>query len=53
MNLQDETMSKLKRILICIAAALTLSFFLVGCNTVRGAGEDIQEAGEAVENAAD
>jgi predicted small secreted protein len=53
MNLQGKTMSKLKRILICISAVLTFSLFLAGCNTVRGAGEDIQEAGEAVENAAD
>jgi len=26
---------------------------LVGCNTLEGAGEDVQEAGEAVEDAAD
>jgi predicted small secreted protein len=25
---------------------------LAGCNTVRGAGEDIQKAGSAIENAA-
>ena len=26
---------------------------LLGCNTVKGAGEDIEDAGEAVQDAAD
>ncbi len=30
-----------------------LSLPLYGCNTMEGAGEDIQDAGEAVEDAAD
>jgi predicted small secreted protein len=34
----------------CFAFALT--FTLAGCNTVQGAGQDIQKAGSAVENAA-
>jgi predicted small secreted protein len=38
-----------------IATLLALSFAalaLTGCNTIRGAGEDIQKAGSAIENAA-
>ncbi len=37
-----------------IATLLTLSIalMLAACNTVRGAGEDIQKAGSAIENAA-
>lgn len=27
--------------------------FMVGCNTVGGAGQDIQRGGEAIEDAAD
>jgi predicted small secreted protein len=34
-------------IAILIAAALILA----GCNTVRGVGQDIEKAGEAVKNA--
>ncbi|MGV3769154.1 MAG: entericidin A/B family lipoprotein [Sphingobium phenoxybenzoativorans] len=38
-----------------IVAALLLSSALVlsACNTVEGAGKDVQSAGKAVENAAD
>lgn len=38
-----------------IISALLLSGALVlsACNTVEGAGKDVQSAGEAVENAAD
>ena len=37
-----------------IATLLALSFVLLlaACNTVRGAGQDIQNAGSAIENAA-
>jgi predicted small secreted protein len=32
--------------------ALSFAFALAGCNTVRGAGQDIQKAGTAIEDAA-
>jgi predicted small secreted protein len=32
--------------------ALTSVLLLTACNTMRGAGEDIQKAGSAIENAA-
>ena len=32
--------------------ALSLALALAGCNTVRGAGQDIQKAGSAIEDAA-
>jgi len=35
-----------------LAAMLALAFALAGCNTVKGAGQDIQKAGQAIENAA-
>jgi len=35
-------------VLAALAAALTTT----ACNTVQGAGQDVQEAGEAVEDAA-
>jgi predicted small secreted protein len=33
------------------AALLAATFLLAGCNTVRGLGQDIQRAGNAIENA--
>ena len=38
----------MKTIITLIAAA----FVLAGCNTVRGVGQDIQKAGEKIEDAA-
>jgi predicted small secreted protein len=35
-----------------IVALLAITFVVAGCNTVRGAGQDIQKAGTAIENAA-
>ena len=35
-----------------IAILLAAVFVLAGCNTVRGAGQDIQKAGEKIEDAA-
>ena len=33
-------------------AVLALGFVLVGCNTMRGFGQDVQKGGEKVEGAA-
>ena len=32
--------------------AMALAFALVGCNTVKGVGQDVQRAGGAIERAA-
>jgi predicted small secreted protein len=37
----------MKQIAILLAAA---TFVLAGCNTVRGVGQDIQKAGEKIED---
>ena len=37
---------------ITLATLLALCFALAGCNTIKGAGQDIQKAGNAIENAA-
>ena len=36
---------------IAALLALSFAFALAGCNTVRGAGQDIQKAGTAIEDA--
>jgi predicted small secreted protein len=33
-----------------IAILLAVAFVLAGCNTVRGVGQDIQKAGEKIED---
>ncbi|QEA13735.1 entericidin A/B family lipoprotein [Comamonas flocculans] len=38
---------------IAALAPLLLAVFLVGCNTVKGMGQDVQRAGGAIERAAD
>ena len=37
---------------IAFLSALTFSLALAGCNTFRGAGQDIQKAGSVIEDAA-
>ena len=41
----------MKRLLAVLAALLTV-LALAGCNTIQGAGRDIQKAGEKIEDAA-
>jgi len=42
----------MKKIAAFLAIAFTLSIPLAGCNTVKGAGQDIQKGGEKMEDAA-
>jgi predicted small secreted protein len=39
--------------LACVFAVLMLAVAGAGCNTVKGAGKDVQKAGKSVERAAD
>lgn len=43
----------MKRTLSLILVSLFTLTLLSGCNTIRGAGQDIEEGGEAVQEAAD
>ena len=45
-------MKKTLATLFAMSFAFGLSFTLTGCNTVQGAGQDIQKAGSAIEGAA-
>lgn len=38
--------------LLLVGAAISLSMQLTGCNTIQGAGQDIQKGGRAIERAA-
>jgi len=44
---EEKTLKKIATLL-----ALSFAFALAGCNTVKGAGQDIQKAGSAIEDAA-
>ena len=39
--------------LVTFLAVLAMAIAGAGCNTVKGAGKDVQKAGKAVERAAD
>lgn len=41
-----------KRFALLLTLVLS-SFFMTACNTVKGAGQDVENAGDAVEDAAD
>jgi predicted small secreted protein len=43
----------MKNIAAMIAVTFAFAIPLAGCNTVKGAGQDVQNAGQKMENAAD
>ncbi|GAC1354382.1 MAG: hypothetical protein NVSMB34_06070 [Variovorax sp.] len=43
----------MKKTAALIALAFAFTIPLAGCNTFKGAGQDVQKAGEKMENAAD
>ena len=42
----------MKKIMLLIATSLIVSYALSGCNTVKGVGQDLQKAGERIEDVA-
>ncbi len=42
----------MKKLAAFLAIAFTLSIPLAGCNTMKGAGQDIQKGGEKLEDSA-
>lgn len=43
----------MKRILFALLAAIVLSSTVTGCRTARGAGEDLEKAGQKIQDKAD
>ena len=43
----------MKKIAALLTVAFVVSIPLAGCNTMKGAGQDVQNAGQKLENAAD
>lgn len=44
--------TELKKTPLMIAAALVMALGISACNTVKGAGEDIESAGDAISDTA-
>jgi predicted small secreted protein len=43
----------MKRILLALLAAIVVSTAFTGCHTARGAGEDLEKAGQKIQDKAD
>jgi len=43
----------MRKIAALLAVTFACTISLAGCNTVKGAGQDVQNAGQKMENAAD
>ena len=46
-------MRTLKWFVICVLTVLTASWLVAGCNTVHGAGKNIENTGKAIERASE
>lgn len=46
-------MNRYLKILSVLAMAVALSGFSIGCETMEGAGRDLEKAGDGIEDAAD
>lgn len=46
-------MSRYLKLLGVLAMAVALSGFTIGCETMHGAGKDIEDAGDEIQDAAD
>lgn len=43
----------MKKLLLMLCALVALAASVTGCNTVRGAGEDIENTGDSIQRAVD
>ena len=50
---KGRNMARFRRVWMCVVALVTIACLTAGCNTIRGAGKDIEAGGEAIERAAD
>lgn len=50
---QNEAYTKQCLAIACAAVAVMAAMLIGGCNTMEGAGRDVEAAGEAVQDAAD
>jgi predicted small secreted protein len=48
-----KQMKKLLGVLLPVASAAGMTFFLSACNTVEGVGRDLERAGDAIQDEAD
>ena len=46
-------MKTFKKLVVALVVGSLISMGVIGCNTFKGAGKDIQKGGKGVENAAE
>ena len=46
-------MNTIRKVICCIVLMLTIAVSVIGCNTMEGAGKDIERGGERIQDAAD
>ena len=50
---KGPNMVKFRRVWVCVVTLVTMACLTAGCNTIKGAGKDIEAGGEALQRAAD
>jgi len=50
---RSKIMNVFRKCLACLILLGMVSIFLAGCNTLEGAGKDIERGGEKIQDAAD
>jgi len=46
-------MRAFKRMVVALLLSALLGISVLGCNTIRGAGKDVERGGQGIQNAAD
>ena len=52
-ELDGTKITKFRRVWMWLVTMLTIACLTAGCNTIKGAGKDIEAGGEALQRAAD
>ena len=50
---EGTNMRKFRRVWMWVVTMVTIACLTAGCHTIKGAGEDIEAGGEALQRAAD
>ena len=50
---RNVNMKAFKRVVVALALGALIGIGALGCNTLRGAGRDIERGGQGIQNAAD
>jgi entericidin A len=48
----SDRKTPMKKLILTLAALASIAVFTTACNTIEGAGKDVERAGEKIENSA-